>query len=111
VSCVSLTPPLGIPVRSCGGSTGTKATNPKINFAPSVASQTNSEMSSQEKWITSGASRLKAMQNRGFTFRAKQKASSMVTNVVYKKREGGGRSQCQPSKRPKIVGALLHDGS
>jgi hypothetical protein len=83
---------------------------PIINLESRVVSLKNSEMSSQEKWITSGASRLKAMQNRGFTFRAKQKASSMATNIMYKKREGGGRSHCQPSKRPKIVGALFCKG-
>jgi hypothetical protein len=62
-------------------------------------------MTSQEKWITSGASRLKARQNRGFIFRAKQKASSLATNVMDTTRQqAGGRSQGQQPKRRRIVG-------
>jgi hypothetical protein len=68
-------------------------------------------MTSQEKWITSGASRLKARQNRGFIFRAKQKASNVATNVMYTKRQAGGRSKGQQCKRRRIVGESLQDSN
>ena len=59
-------------------------------------------LSSQEKWITSGASRLKARQNRGFSYRAKQRASTGSVGAIMDPKRGEGRSQ--PSKRRRIIG-------
>ena len=92
--------------------TETNVVSNQVHVDTTTHSNENLAMSSQEKWITSGASRLKARQNRGFIFRAKQKASSLASNVMYTTlQQARGRSQGQQPKRRRIVGKSLQDAN
>jgi hypothetical protein len=64
---------------------------------------------SQEKWITSGASRLKARQRKGFIFRAKQRAATTISShsVVTKTRTATKEGRQKQIKRRRIIGKTL----